>query len=570
MIETLLSAYRGSQIASLIGTFGLGLLLCGGCSEPVDYSAQATPEAADEAPPFDAEPADAEASVDAAEATPAESDPTAETPSTAAEEERLIPATPPWRPLRDQAEEAEEEPEGPESEQAQRFFGGLPQADEAEEDTPSVGDRYSAAPGTSDEDDEGYLEFLQKQFGMTEDAEGAADERSEPLEEPQEAPADDPPSTPSLAEIEIAPKPDAGPPQLPETVPVESESEPLVEERPAPAPKSRYADPGLGLKIGKLEMPGKKPKPKPQLEPESESTDPLIDLPPIVAEQPPVEQTTPEPSAEVEETPPPAVAELDMPWQNPDDGPVESSPELADLPAPDVETLEVDPFDDPASRTAASTSPVEEPASADDQLLVDLPEPAPELPAEAPAVELDESAAPARVAVEPLPSVPVLPYNTRHLAWLLGGKLGLAQLAGVQGATPAEVQGWTEEATRLAEQLDLNEPAPPVPTGSAERRLKQLLSTSAALADGVARKHGEDHAALVEISLKTNALLVMFEDHPELAGPVARSVTSAAERAMLPGRLWRDATRRVEYAESSDELYDAVTQMHADVEAYLR
>ncbi|MEO1498057.1 MAG: hypothetical protein AAFV43_13000 [Planctomycetota bacterium] len=587
----------------------------------MDYAAKATDDSTEEAPAFDAAAAEApsmrdtpikpEVAEPATEAAP-RSAPDAAPDADRAEPDAAPPAfsTPPWR-----KSESEAAAKPPESDAGQRFFGGVA-TEESSATEAAVEQTDRSVPSTTDDDaatdEESYLEFLRKQYGVAE-----AEPPAEPAPSPEPAIDEAEPAAEPDVDFEVATLPDRpAAPELGQAQPItESEDSPLTVDLPAaplvatlPPPPTNVFGPSTGLKIGELERPRTKRD-------SSRESAPAADVGPSPQ---PVAQSVPEPVEEFSLPEPAKTTRSIMPW----DTPPQTEPQLASQEsAPAV----ADPFDDPDSQSATTPivaddrppepalPPGEEPAFtlpdpepttrvADAPTERPTPEaaeprapliaqgpPQPELPVvqppvvQPPAAEpteteaapprtaaTPEAGAPAMAAVEPLPAVPVLPYNTRHLSWLLGAKLGLAQLAGLEGATSVEVSQWSDEARRLAEQLDLKEPAPPAPSGSAERRLKQLLGIAETMGDRVARQHGPDHAALVEISLKTNALLVLFDEYPQLAAPVARAVTSAAERSLLPGRLWRDATRRIEFAGSADELYDAVTQMHADIEEYLR
>lgn len=177
---------------------------------------------------------------------------------------------------------------------------------------------------------------------------------------------------------------------------------------------------------------------------------------------------------------------------------------------------------------------------------------------------------PRLASLNPLPAVPVLRYNTRHLAWLLGGKLGLSRLAKAEGATPYEIAQWTEETNRLAKQLKVTIPPASSSDTTIGRQVAELLNAAAKASSSMAAKHDPSHAALLEISLKTNALLVLCQQYPELAAPTARAVEAAAERAELPGFLWRKMNKVLLANSTPDEIFEAITQMHDSVESYLR
>lgn len=174
-------------------------------------------------------------------------------------------------------------------------------------------------------------------------------------------------------------------------------------------------------------------------------------------------------------------------------------------------------------------------------------------------------------SVKPLPAVPVLTYNTRHLAWLLGGKLGLAELAELDGATPSEVADWSREVDRLSKALKLESVGGPS-RSSAEpaARVQGLMDRAARLGGQLADSHGRDHAALLEIALKSNALLVIAERRPDLAGPAGRAIREAATRAMLPRFLWEETVKTLDREPTTEEALDAIVRLHNRVESFLR
>ena len=173
-----------------------------------------------------------------------------------------------------------------------------------------------------------------------------------------------------------------------------------------------------------------------------------------------------------------------------------------------------------------------------------------------------------------LPSVQVRRDNTRHLAWLLGGKLGLARLAVAEGSTDDEARAWIAESRRLAGLLGVDPSefglnAPPTP-GGAPQRVLALLESAHKASEAVARKYGNDHAALLEASLKANTMLVLYKDRPDLVVPIARAVRSASERAGLSEELWRTPLLDLELSNSDREVYAAVTSLFSSVENDLR
>lgn len=226
------------------------------------------------------------------------------------------------------------------------------------------------------------------------------------------------------------------------------------------------------------------------------------------------------------------------------------------------------PFDEPS--TDGPTPPAKEESLFDEpeaEVPVETKQPEP-LPEPLPAIE--RAAPMAADVMKPLPAVPVLEFNTRHLAWLLGGKLGLAELADLDGATPTEVAEWRSEVARLAKSLKVADPSTGGAASAADERVKNMLDAASRAGAELTQAHGPDHAALMEIALKTNALLVVAKDHPDLAGSVGRAVEGAAERAMLPKFLWEDSVRVLKANPDADQTHDAVVRLHQRVESFLR
>jgi hypothetical protein len=282
----------------------------------------------------------------------------------------------------------------------------------------------------------------------------------------------------------------------------------------------------------------------------------------------PAAETTPEPKA------PSATASsnadlLDELWGEETDTSAEAKePEPA--PAVETPTNKDDttegptlPFDEP-SQPGEGKSLFDEP-EAEAPVETKQPEPLPE-----PSPAIERAAPMAADVMKPLPAVPVLEFNTRHLAWLLGGKLGLAELADLDGATATEVAEWRREVARLAKSLKVADPSTGGAASAADERVKNMLDAASRAGAELTRAHGPDHAALMEIALKTNALLVVAKDHPDLAGSVGRAVEGAAERAMLPKFLWEDSVRVLKANPDADQAHDAVVRLHQRVESFLR
>lgn len=163
-----------------------------------------------------------------------------------------------------------------------------------------------------------------------------------------------------------------------------------------------------------------------------------------------------------------------------------------------------------------------------------------------------------------------MPFNTRHLAWLLGGKFALAELADLEGATPSEIADWNAEVERLARELKIRNPiVTPRPSDPAAR-VKAMMDAASRAGGELSRAYGPDHSALLEIAVKSNTLLIVAADRPDLAAPVADAVRAAADDAMLPRFLWGEAVRTLSERPNSEATSDAVERLHERVESFLR
>jgi hypothetical protein len=164
------------------------------------------------------------------------------------------------------------------------------------------------------------------------------------------------------------------------------------------------------------------------------------------------------------------------------------------------------------------------------------------------------------------------PDNTRRTAWLLGAKWGLAGLADLDGATPAEREQWVREANDLAATLGV--PAPPLGAELLDvqgpQRVLRVIDDAAAESATIAERYGDSHAALVELALKSNALVVVLRDRPDLAKPVADALATAARRAELPTSVWLAPIEDLGRSKDGDAALEAVTRLHSQVEAHLR
>lgn len=161
--------------------------------------------------------------------------------------------------------------------------------------------------------------------------------------------------------------------------------------------------------------------------------------------------------------------------------------------------------------------------------------------------------------------------NTRHLAWMLGAKATVVALADLAGIEAARDSQW--EVDKLAELLDVARPNDPdalAGSTSASDAVSRLISQSRVCADQLTDHHGADHAALMEIALKSNALLALYETQPGLALPVRRAIENADTRSALPPGTLAPLLDQLDGAATPAAVRDAVHATHRAVEQLLR
>ncbi len=173
----------------------------------------------------------------------------------------------------------------------------------------------------------------------------------------------------------------------------------------------------------------------------------------------------------------------------------------------------------------------------------------------------------------PLPDTPLPPkrptldiHNTRHLAWILGAKLSLRAIP------DSGTQEW--EPGAVAEMLGLGaEAVAPVAgdkPGDLDAQVAALLKVAGQTGAQLTKKYGPDHAALLEMALKTNALAALYPGHPELAAPVAAAVEKAAVRAGVEAAMTRPLMQTLRSDPTPEELRQAVFAFQGVMEESLQ
>jgi hypothetical protein len=256
--------------------------------------------------------------------------------------------------------------------------------------------------------------------------------------------------------------------------------------------------------------------------------------------------------------------------------PAESEPSdsMAAAPTPQRPSLpeESTSPDDAAHPQAASPTPSQRtspetaapPHDAAEEVLIDDLE-----PEETPPAEIEKAAPPAA-------SEPAAPARTtRSAAWQLGSKLTLAALAHDRGVVPNDVAKWLAQARAAADLLgtsiaELPDPATADEIDGGSRRVHDFLfQQGQRIWRELSEKHGADHAALFEVAVKSNVLLVLYQPGATWGDLLASSIRDAAPTAELPADLWQPLLDTLARKSPAGEVRIAVRRMHANVEKYL-
>jgi len=275
-----------------------------------------------------------------------------------------------------------------------------------------------------------------------------------------------------------------------------------------------------------------------------------------------------------------------------EDAPAVTQPSTASLPAtvaqpsveppalPEWSPTRPEPLEPSTAAPTAELLPTGQQPS--DMPSADEPPPLDPPTIDPPAIETPPAAAPS-TPLPALPSTPVDVNNTRHLTWLLGSKVSLAALnnwlpadpgrAGADGVADGSMgqDGWQVDA--IAELLTVTPPSNPSIAAAEQtpaRAVGALLSDARRLGDELHVRHGADHAALLEVAVKTNVLLLLYEKNRALAAPVKRAVVAAGDRAKLPESTWRPLVTLLGGSPSSGQLRAEVFRLHSDIERVLR
>jgi hypothetical protein len=309
--------------------------------------------------------------------------------------------------------------------------------------------------------------------------------------------------------------------------------------------------------------PDEPPKPSETQVAEASPPDPSSIPPAPTAENtaPSAAAATPVVTAELPETPPSspepsAVAEAPAQPKSDDDryGPAKSDSGAA-LPPP---------AELPPASSSETTPPESSPAEAA------ATNPTPESPPNSVARHTD--ATPVSATAD---TPPGNVFDSHRAAWHLGSRLSLAALASDRRLAANNVPIWFEDAKAAAKLLGTSITDLPEPAAADDKSLissqafDYLVTKAKPIGRDIAKQHGPEDAALFEIAIKSNLLLLMYTPEAPAGNSIAAAILQAAPKAKLPDELWKPLVEALNKQAPQSDVRTAVRTMHVNVDRYL-
>jgi hypothetical protein len=186
-----------------------------------------------------------------------------------------------------------------------------------------------------------------------------------------------------------------------------------------------------------------------------------------------------------------------------------------------------------------------------------------------------EASGPERKAAEPTsaPATVGAP-PTKLIVWALGSRLSLAALGYHQGASREAVDSVLTKARALAAEVGVEVPDLPRKTGrdsaDAAAVLHYLLvETGQLIGRTIGERYGAEHAALFEVALKSNLLLLLYVPGGKEGAEIAAVLLQRGGKAALPARLWQPLIDKIGARATYPDLKQAVFRMHEEVARHL-
>jgi hypothetical protein len=153
--------------------------------------------------------------------------------------------------------------------------------------------------------------------------------------------------------------------------------------------------------------------------------------------------------------------------------------------------------------------------------------------------------------------------------------MSLAALAHDRGVAKEKVPAWFAQAQAAAKQLGMTIGDLPAPAAAGDATPASRQVMNYLLVDGqrvgreLTKQHGGEAAALFEVAIKSNLLLLLYAPGSAEGASIADAISNAAPRAKLPGELWKPLVDVLDRQLPPSDVRLAVQKMHTDVSQYL-
>jgi hypothetical protein len=153
--------------------------------------------------------------------------------------------------------------------------------------------------------------------------------------------------------------------------------------------------------------------------------------------------------------------------------------------------------------------------------------------------------------------------------------MSLAALAHDRGVAKDKVPAWFSQAQTAAKQLGVTVSELPAPAATSETSPASKQVMNYLLVDGqrigreLTKLYGPETAALFEVAIKSNILLLLYAPGSAEGASIADAVSDAAPRAKLPADLWKPLVDVLDRQLPASDVRLAVQKMHTDVNEYL-
>ncbi len=154
-------------------------------------------------------------------------------------------------------------------------------------------------------------------------------------------------------------------------------------------------------------------------------------------------------------------------------------------------------------------------------------------------------ATPVSATVDVVP--PSVSPKVRRAVWILGSRLSVAALAHDRRMAANSIPTWLDEAHSACKVLgttvpELPEPAAVGDTSPASRQvIDYLLAQGQRIGRELAKRYGSEQAALFEVALKSNILLLLYSPGSDATNSISAAISRLLRKRNYPtycGRRW--------------------------------